>query len=127
MGENFEKIVDISNEFIYLENLTDLFGELEITLGNKCYETCKILFKNVISYKSSYEVARSKLFYDNICSVKKGIFYKVSNSYYINWISLQSNGIYDKSDLVHFCIVTTEYIIDIICHEHYHDSLYKIQ
>jgi len=127
MGENYEKISDISNEFIYLENLTDLIGEIEVTLGNKCYETHKVLFKNVISYKSSYEVARSKLFYNNICSVKKGIFYKVSNSQYINWVSSQSDGIYNKNDLVHFCVVTTEYIIDIICHENYHGSLYEIQ
>ena len=46
MNEYFEKIPDVGSEFIYLENITDLLGELEITLGNKCYETEKILFKN---------------------------------------------------------------------------------
>lgn len=127
MSEKFEKISDIGSEFIYLEKITDLLDEIEITLGNKFYKTHKILFKNVISYRSSYEVARSKLFYENVCSAKNGVFYKVSNSQYVDWISLQSNGIYNKSNLVHFCIVTTEYIIDIICNEYYHDSLYKIQ
>lgn len=126
MNEYFEKIPDVGSEFIYLENITDLLGELEITLGNKCYETEKILFKNVISYKSTYEIAESKLFYDNICSAKKGILYKISDSQYINQILLQSNGIYNKSDLVHFCIVTTEYIIDIICLKLNNDPLYKI-
>ena len=53
MNEYFEKIPDVGSEFIYLENITDLLGELEITLGNKCYETEKILFKNVISYYCS--------------------------------------------------------------------------
>lgn len=41
-------------------------------------------------------------------------FFEVKNSKLIKWVMEESCGFYDESQLRHFCIVTTEEMIDII-------------
>ena len=107
---------DELSEYRYLEQLEDEFGELNIVLSDKeCNGEIKLTFHNVLSYTSTYETARSKMFYNNLTIISKGVFSEVVNSPYAKWISSQSEGIYSESDLKHYCILTTEYVIDIIC------------
>lgn len=104
-------------EYRYLEQLEDDFGELHLHLSDKeCGGEIIIRFYNVLSYTSTYETARSKMFYNNLNTIiTMGVFSEVVNSPYAEWIALQSENIYLKSDLRHFCILTTEFVIDIIC------------
>lgn len=40
--------------------------------------------------------------------------YKIENSKLSNWVTEESCGIYDLSELIHICIVTAEDLIDIV-------------
>jgi len=54
------------------------------------------------------EKYNDKLFFRN------WFFYKVENSKLTEWVEEESCGFYKKENLIHFCIVTGEDIIDII-------------
>jgi len=43
------------------------------------------------------------------------IFFKIENSEYLKWLSEKSHGISDDYQLMHFCILALDSIIDIAC------------
>ena len=56
---------------------------------------------------------RDKLANYQIIPPKQGLF-RIENSKLSDWVTEESCGIYDSSELIHICIVTDEDLIDII-------------
>lgn len=52
--------------------------------------------------------------YNNKFFFQNWFLYRIENSQLSNWVSEESCGVYDSSELLHYCIVTSEDLIDII-------------
>ena len=103
-------------DYCFLEQLNDGFGELKLLLSKKnSYDRLSIIFNNVLTYISTYETARSKIFYEDMQLSSRSVFFEVINSSYIQWLEEQSNGIYLHTSMKHYCVITTESVIDIVC------------
>lgn len=96
-------------------------GELKITLSDpddtqKVYVT----FPEIDSYRNtneSYtleiihylEKTYGRSFYAN------WTFFKIENSEYLEWLSDKSHGISDDYQMMHFCILGRDFLVDIAC------------
>ena len=52
--------------------------------------------------------------YNDKSFFRNWFLYQVENSQLSNWVSEESCGVYDSSELLHYCIVTGEDLIDVI-------------
>ncbi|WP_027092746.1 hypothetical protein [Cohnella thermotolerans] len=106
----------------YIESITDNIEGLRIRLSNANNESDRIevVFENSVhAYRStdeSYmqnvinkldEQYGSKFYQENT-------FFKVENSEYIHWLSLQSYGIAKSEPLEHFSFLGVDSVIDVI-------------
>jgi hypothetical protein len=116
---------EVENDLIskyYIESVTDNIEGLRIVLSDATDESKKveILFEDSVHvYRSTDESFRqstiNKLdehygaeFYRN------RTFFIVTNSEYIQWLSLQSYGISDSEPVYHFSILAVDSVVDVI-------------
>ncbi|WP_068786946.1 hypothetical protein [Paenibacillus phocaensis] len=112
---------DVTSKY-YVESINDTIEGFRILLSdaNDEFKKVEILFEDSVhAYRSTDESFRqstiNKLdeqygteFY------KDRTFFKVTNSEYIQWLSLQSFGIADSEQVHHFSILAVDSIVDII-------------
>ncbi len=119
--ERYEPTKGLSRKY-YIDSIKDSINCFQIILsddydGNNKVE---VLFKDSVhAYRSTEESFNLKMmnsidesygtdFYSN------WTFFKVENSEYIQWISEQSYGISDSQQLLHFCFIASDSILDVI-------------
>ena len=103
----FDNISDNENGFKLVISQLNSEKKLEITFVNSIW-----------AYKRTSESFRQNLF--NILSEKYGddfytewSFFKVTESDYLQWLSVESNTVTDQLKLSHFVIMTIDDVIDI--------------
>lgn len=125
MKEQWHKwkpVNDLSRKY-YLERIIDTPDEFKVMLSDLLNpnKQAHILFKeSVHCYRKTYESFASVIIHD--LHEKYGeefygdwTFFKVTNSEYLEWISQKSAGWSDyREPLIHFSLLLTDYIIDIV-------------
>lgn len=119
--ERWEPIRSLSSKY-YIESISDSIKCFKITLCESDDERKKVevVFEDSVhAYRSTDESFNLKTintldeqygtkFYSN------WTFFKVNNSEYTNWLSKQSYGIADSQPLIHFCLIASDSIVDVI-------------
>ena len=105
----------------YIESMFDGIDGFKIVLSGADDETkrVQIVFKDsVLAYRSTYEGFKVNIFSD--LSKRYGTnfyaqwsFFKVNNSNYLQWV-LEQAGTTDSLSCMHFCVFSSEAIVDII-------------
>lgn len=115
--EPLEEVKDKFDVVSVFDNFDGLVFSLENSDGTK---TVEMIFNGfVVSYRSIDEGARYKVIVDlderyGVEFYNKSTFFQVHNSLYIEWIISESYGLYHKDGLLHFVILSINYIVDII-------------
>ena len=106
----------------YIESISDSINGFRIVLSDANDESkrVEVLFEeSVHAYRSTDESFRqstinnldgrygTEFFRDNT-------FFKVTNSEYIHWLSLQSYGIAESETIFHFSFLAVDSIVDVI-------------
>lgn len=112
---------ELSTKF-YIESISDSKNGFRILLSGADDESKKveIVFEeSVHAYRSTDESFRQSMI-NNIDEqygtefYKDYTFFKVSNSEYIHWLSLQSYGIAESEPLYHFSFLAVDSVLDVI-------------
>ena len=91
---------------------TDLIIEVE-PFNDK--GVLKLIFRNIFSYRITLEHFR---WCDDSIDTRKHTIYEVHNSRYIEWLNNAGlRELYDKAQVHHYAIKTTEHIIDVLTPE----------
>lgn len=123
--EEVWEIWEVGNDLItkyYIESVADNIEGFRIVLSDATDESKKveILFEDSVhAYRSTDESFRQRTinkldehygteFYRN------STFFMVTNSEYIQWLSLQSYGIADSESVYHFSILAIDSVVDVI-------------
>lgn len=106
-------------EFVVTSFVQDIEG-VKIVLEDDRH-TVKILFDGIpVLLRNTIEGMRMRTWgevqskYQDKNFFRDNFLYKVENSGLINWCVEESCGFYESNQLIHFCIVTSEEMIDII-------------
>ncbi|MCR6106975.1 hypothetical protein HXA34_11810 [Salipaludibacillus agaradhaerens] len=119
--ERWEPIKRLSNKY-YIESISDSIKCFKITLceSNDERKKVEVIFDDSVhAYRSTDESFNLKTintldehygtrFYSN------WTFFKVNNSEYTNWLYEQSYGIAASQPLIHFCLIASDSIVDVI-------------
>ena len=106
----------------YVESITDSIKGFRILLSDAKVESKKlvVLFEDSVhSYRSSDESYRLNTI-NNLDErygtefYRDNTFFKVTNSEYIKWISLESYGIVESALIFHFSFIAADSIVDVI-------------
>lgn len=106
----------------YVESITDSIKGFRILLSDAKVESKKlvVLFEDSVhSYRSSDESYRLNTI-NNLDErygtefYRDNTFFKVTNSEYIKWISLESYGIVESALIFHFSFIAVDSIVDVI-------------
>jgi|ERR1700733_3048098 len=117
----WEPIKNLSKHY-YVKSISDTFsGGLKIKLIDDRDPEKKVLVSwpnSVDAYRKTYETF-TLLTLSNIDkqygeNFKGWTFFKIENSEYLKWISEQSCKITDSFNLKHFCIYSTEEMVDVL-------------
>lgn len=124
MEENWQRWEvgsDLSAKY-YIESISDSIDGFRILLSDANDESKKVevLFEDSIhAYRSTDESFRqstinnldeqygTEFFRDNT-------FFKVTNSEYIHWLSLQSYGIAESESIFHFSFLAVDSVVDVV-------------
>ncbi|KKO54063.1 hypothetical protein [Paenibacillus sp. DMB20] len=123
--EEIWRIWEVGNEMkskYYVESIIDNIEGFRILLSEANDESKKveILFEDSVhAYRSTDESFRQSTInyldeYYGTEFYRDRTFFKVSNSKYIQWLSLQSFGIADSEPVHHFSILAVDSVVDII-------------
>ena len=110
----------------YVEDISDSFHGFKVILveahnkeKNK-EKKIEIFFKDSIwAYRNTYESFRI----ETLAFLKENYgtkfygewtFFKVINSTYLTWLSVESGTVTNDLNLIHFCIYSTEEVVDIV-------------
>ncbi|MCM1259108.1 MAG: hypothetical protein NC307_14830 [Roseburia sp.] len=106
-------------EFMITSFVQDIEGVKIVLEDDKCI--VKILFDGIpVLLRNTVEGLRMRTWgevqskYQDKNFFRYNFLYKVENSDLINWCVEESCGFYENNQLMHFCIVTSEEMIDII-------------
>lgn len=117
----WEPISNLSKKY-YIESISDSMEGFKVLLFEAENPEKKVL----VSFSDSVEAFRSTnesytfLTIDSLAEkygskfFSEWTFFKIENSKYLQWISEQSYGISESYNLIHFCLVATDSIVDII-------------
>jgi hypothetical protein len=94
---------------------------LEIIVGGrKTDQKMTVIFDPAWAYRTTYETYRMflisdlfELYGDKFCVERS--FFRVENSSYMKWLSIESAGLTDK--LIHFVIMDNDFVMDIAAYE----------
>lgn len=117
----WEPIKNLSNQY-YVQSISDTFsGGFKIKLIDDKNPKKKILVSwpdSVFAYRKTYEtftiLTLGKIDEQYGKDFRDWAFFKVENSEYLRWLSEQSCGITDSLNFTHFCIYSTEEMVDIV-------------
>lgn len=117
----WEPIEGLSSKYS-IESISNTIDGFELLLADSDDEKkmIRIIFENsVYAYKSTNETFRCKLIYDldeqyGTNFYGNWTFFKVNNSSYIKSMSEESCGISDSQPLIHFSILASDSVVDII-------------
>lgn len=106
-----------------LKRIVDEMGRLKVYLTHhNTNQHIKAVFDSVWAHRNTYETFRmflvselSDLYGDEFYT--NWSFFKVDNSSYMKWLSLESAGLVDNPPLTHFVIMGTDFIADIVTAE----------
>lgn len=119
---------NINSYGLNIKSISDDFDGLTVILENNELELFLIRWADVESYCRSTEEVRFKFIAGEWQQVRKEFpnwsFFKVTNSPYIKWIKEQAGGFMDEDKLIHFMIVSTDYVLDIVS-KYEPDECYK--
>ncbi|MCI8408533.1 MAG: hypothetical protein HFJ09_04585 [Lachnospiraceae bacterium] len=119
---------NINSYGLNIKFISDDFDGLTVILENNELELFSIRWADVESYCRSTEEVRFKFIAGEWQQVRKEFpnwsFFKVTNSPYIKWIKEQAGGFMDEDKLIHFMIVSTDYVLDIVS-KYEPDECYK--
>lgn len=99
-------VQDMSGVKIILENEEDKI--------NIIFEGIPVLIRNAIEGIRMKTWGNVQLKYKDKSIFRNSFFFEVKNSELINWCVEESCGFYEADRLKHYCIVTSEEIIDVI-------------
>lgn len=109
---------NINNSGLNIKSISDDFNGLTVVLENNELELLTIKWVDVDSYCCSTEEVRFKFIAGEWQEVRKEFpdwsFFKVTNSSYIKWVKEQAGGFMDEDELIHFMIVSMDYVLDIV-------------
>lgn len=115
----WEPAEGLSNKY-YIDSISDTMEELEIILSDANDRRIRVMFENSVdSYKSTDETYKLQL----ICDLDEQygtdfysnwIFFKITNSSYIQDTLNGSGVIFNSQEFIHFCIFTSDVAIDIL-------------
>lgn len=107
--------INLSKKY-YIDEVTDS-DELSIYLSDDYGKSLSIIWNCIVeSYICSEEVNRNKLY--NKSQVTEWTFFEVQNSKYISWLIEESDGILNRGNLHHICIVGINAVIDVIASDY---------
>ncbi|MBM7615098.1 hypothetical protein JOC73_001660 [Alkaliphilus hydrothermalis] len=116
------KPVDGLSQKYYIESISDVLDGFRIVLSDADKEENKVnvIFENSVhAYRSTDESFRQSTI--NILDEAYGTqfysewtFFKVVNSEYMKWLSVQSYNIIDSESLIHFSFFAVDSIVDVI-------------
>jgi hypothetical protein len=106
----------------YVQSISDTFSAgFKIKLIDYHHPEKKVLIAwpgSVYAYRQTYESFTLLTLNDLIEQYGKNFtdwtFFKIENSEYLKWISKQSYEITDSLNFTHFCIYSTEEMVDIL-------------
>lgn len=108
-----------SGDFSFQNSLLDDFryssGSLELTIISDT-RTFKLLFDWIHSFRLTDEGDLLKMQDEQQGNMVTGI-YSVENSSYLKWFNEQSADVHSTGDIVHYFIVTTNEVIDVLSSE----------
>ena len=124
MIENWQKWEPINGlaKKYYIDGVIDDFYGFKIKLTNRDNEKSKLIIsfnESVWAYRSAEEGLRL-LTMENLAQkyganfYTEWTFFKVLNSDYLNWIFKESYNTAPGSNLMHFCVVAMDDILEII-------------
>lgn len=106
--------IELSRKY-YVDKIYDE-DRLEIYLSNDEGQSIIVIWDCIVeSYICTEEVNRSKN-YNTLTS--EWTFFEIYNSKYIAWLVEESNTILDTNGVKHICIVSANYIIDVVAFEY---------
>jgi len=119
---------NINNSCLNIKSISDNYDGLTVILENNELELLTIRWADVESYCRSTEEVRFKFIAGEWQQVRKEFpncsFFKITNSSYIKWIKEQAGGFMDEEELIHFMIVSMDYVLDIVS-KYEPDECYK--
>lgn len=108
---NWEPLNDLPDNF-YFYGLNSTGSDLVILLKDSQFDrVLEIKFSGVLGYRVVKEAARSKTLYENTSLVG---FETSTNSEFLRWFKVESEGIFDDWQLIHYVICNSDNIIDVI-------------
>jgi hypothetical protein len=101
-------------EKYYINSVKDDDNGLTIKLFNRNNNKNLIIkwYGIIDSYMYSKEGSNRELY--NSLDSKKWTFFKMTDSKYVKWIKEQSCGIYDDREYIHFIIIGSNAVLDIL-------------
>jgi hypothetical protein len=120
--KRWEPIRNLQRKY-YIVSVINIEEELSVILAAENNKNkVQVLFKRAASYLLVDEGLRIRLI--GLLDIQYGTtfygdwtFFKVTNSLYLKWLSEESYGISDSPKLIHFSLIASDSIIDIISHE----------
>ncbi|OGB83277.1 hypothetical protein A3F66_01790 [candidate division TM6 bacterium RIFCSPHIGHO2_12_FULL_32_22] len=113
----WNSIADLANSY-YIESIKDDINGLRIFLvdekNNK--NRLEVIFENFEAYRNIDESYRTVLFKDlyKNKNCANWTFFKVENSTYLKWLSMQSDGWIDYIKRYHYMFVTLDSVLDVV-------------
>lgn len=112
-----EKLIKIDCSYSFDNNQLDSIGYksgvLELILTSADTSKFKIVFDWVHSFRLTDEGDLLKMQEEQTGEMLIG-FYIVDNSIYLKWFTEQSVGIHDSESIIHYLIVTSDGVIDVL-------------
>lgn len=106
-----------------VESICDIIGVFYIVLAETQNEKNKIKIiyeQSVESYRRTNLLIMKKYLAKHICNYSSALssYYKVENSEYALWLSNESFGAIETSELIHLVFVGDNWIVDVVsCYE----------
>lgn len=103
-------------------SLVDNDAGVKIALDNEVYMV-EVLFDGAVEFlcdsregirMKTWEAAQTK--YNDRYFFKNWFFYKIEESQLLKWLNNESYNLYENNGLIHYCIVTSMEIVDIVAH-----------
>jgi hypothetical protein len=121
MEEQFikwEPVDGIENE-MWVEALHDDYEGFRILLKGSAQSSgiLRITFAQYYGYRNVDESYRDKLWQKGNFEQRDWSLFNTAASEFIDWVFEESNGLYSKEEMVHYCIKTGADIIEVVANQ----------
>lgn len=104
----------IVTNFVQNSDETKILLDDERIMVEVLFDGIPLLVRNAVENIRMRTWSKVQLKYCDKSIFRNTFFFEVKNSKLIKWVMEESCGFYDESQLKHYCIVTTEEMIDVI-------------